>query len=110
MVRCCVRYSYLFIAAGLGLASCAHGLGRAKPQNAEALYAQGVEDMEVGLYPEALKELGEVKTKYPYSRFAALADLRIADTHFRRGKYLESIDAYRNFLKFHPSHDDAAYA
>lgn len=93
-----------------GLAGCAHGLGRPTAKTPEAIYAAGIEDLEGGLFPEALKEFGEVKAKFPYSRYAALSELRTADTHFRRAKYLEAVDAYRTFLKFHPNHDQAAYA
>lgn len=89
---------------------CAHALNRGHAQTPDALYEAAVDDLESGLYPEALKQLAEIKAKFPYSRFAALADLRTADTHFKRNKYQEAIDAYRNFLKFHPNHDEAAYA
>jgi len=66
--------------------------------------------MESGLYPEAIKELGDVKTKYPYSKFATLAELRIADTYYKRATYIEAIDSYKSFLKLHPNHPDSPYA
>jgi outer membrane protein assembly factor BamD len=69
-----------------------------------------MEDLSDGLYPEALSGFTGLKAKYPYSKYASLADLRIADTHFERGKFLEAIDAYRAFLKYHPSHPQAVYA
>ena len=94
----------------LNAANCAHSVVHGHPGSVEALYGVALDDMESGLYPEALKEFAEVKSKFPYSRFAALAELRIADTHFKRAKYIEAIDSYRNFLKFHPNHEDAAYA
>lgn len=107
-----MRYHLAFVVVSsfTGLAGCAHAIGRPAAKTPEALYAVGIEDMEGGLFPEALKDFGEVKAKFPYSRYAALAELRTADTHFRRGKYLEAVDAYRTFLKFHPNHDQAAYA
>ena len=101
-------YRALLIAT-MGTA-CAHTITRSQVKTVDQLYALGVEELEGGLYPEALKDLNELKTKYPYSRFAALAELRIADAHYRRAKYFEAIDAYRNFLKFHPTHDQADYA
>jgi outer membrane protein assembly factor BamD len=90
--------------------ACASSLFRGKPQGPQETYDVAVEDLEDGLYPEAIAGFTEVKTKYPYSALAALSDLRIADTHFARGKYLEAIDTYRVFLKYHPSHADAVYA
>jgi len=100
------------MAATLTTLSCAGAnlLVRAAPKNAKELYEQSMEDLDDGFYPEALKGFAELKTKYPYTKYAALADVRGADTHFQRGKHLEAVDAYRNFLKFHPNHDQAAYA
>ncbi len=77
---------------------------------AAELYNKAMEDLEDGLYPEALAEFADVKTKFPYSSYAALADLRIADTNYERGKFIEAIDAYRQFLKLHPGHSEAPYA
>ena len=105
-----MRYHLVLLLSFTGLAGCAHAIGRPAAKTPEALYAAGIEDMEGGLFPEALKDFGEVKAKFPYSRYAALAELRTADTHFKRGKFLEAVDAYRTFLKFHPNHDQAAYA
>lgn len=85
-------------------------LVRPAPTNAEEAYAQAMEDMENGLFPEAIKEFADLKTKYPYTKFAPLADLRTADTQFHRAKFIEAVDAYRGFLKFHPNHEEAAYA
>lgn len=66
--------------------------------------------LEAGRHLEALKYFEHVRNKYPYSSFAALADLGIADTHFEREKYTEAIDAYKSFVKLHPTHPDADYA
>ena len=84
------------------LAGCATTLLRGTPKNAQDTYEVAMEDLQDGLFPEAISGFTELKTKYPYSKYAALADLRIADTHFERAKYVEAIDAYRAFLKFHP--------
>jgi outer membrane protein assembly factor BamD len=98
---------FLLLVAGCATTNTAGGPA---PGSAEALYNQAMEDLDDGLYPEALKGFNDVKTKFPYSKFAALSDLRVADTHFARAKHLEAIDAYRNFMKFHPNHDQSAYA
>ena len=119
------------LTAGLTLTHCAHGGPQAVATSAagnsaqavsaaagatgveaeaQALYDAGTRALQRGLYTEAVKHLEAVRTEYPYSRFAALAELRIADSHMRRSQYLEAIDAYRNFLRYHPTHSDAAYA
>ena len=97
--------------AALLTVSCASSLiGHGKGKNAEELYKNAMEDLKDSLYPEALQGFSEVKAKYPYSKFAALADLRTADTHYERGKYIEAIDAYRQFMKLHPNHEEVPYA
>jgi len=61
-------------------------------------------------YNEAIKFFEHVKNKFPYSKYAVLADLRIADAHFAREKWLEAADAYRLFVRFHPRHEKVGFA
>ena len=89
------------------------GLNQSAPptqDKAEILYNTGMEDLKDGLFPEAIKGFSEIRTEYPYSRFARLALLRIADANHERGKFNEAIDGYRNFLKYYPNHDLSEYA
>ncbi|MCA9602615.1 MAG: outer membrane protein assembly factor BamD [Polyangiales bacterium] len=52
----------------------------------------------------------DVRRKYPYSRFASLAELRSADCLFIDGKYSEAVQAYRQFVRNRPSHSEVPYA
>jgi outer membrane protein assembly factor BamD len=61
-------------------------------------------------WPEAVKYFELVKNKFPYSKYAVLSELRLADSHFAREKWLEAADAYRIFVRFHPRHEQVAYA
>ncbi len=61
-------------------------------------------------FNEAVKYFDLVKNKFPYSKYALLSELRIADAHFEREKWLEAADAYRIFIRFHPRHEEVAYA
>jgi len=63
-----------------------------------------------GRFTEAVKFFEHTKNKYPYSKYAVLAELRIADSHFEREKWIEAADAYKIFVRFHPRHEKAAYA
>ncbi|MFW5920382.1 MAG: outer membrane protein assembly factor BamD [Polyangiales bacterium] len=51
-----------------------------------------------------------MKREYPYSRFSALAELRIADCLLKQNKQAEAIQAYRQFVRFRPSHSQVPYA
>jgi outer membrane protein assembly factor BamD len=61
------------------------------------------------LYDEALQKFSEVKNKYPYSRYAAEAELRIADIHYKREAWIEAQNAYQLFKDLHPKHPKIAY-
>jgi outer membrane protein assembly factor BamD len=51
-----------------------------------------------------------VRREFPYSRYAALADLRVADCNIKDGKYAEAIEAYNQFVRYRPSHPEVPYA
>ncbi len=60
-------------------------------------------------YEEAIQKYQEVKNKFPYSRFAADSELKIADLHFKREAYPEAQGAYQLFKEFHPKHPQSDY-
>lgn len=60
-------------------------------------------------YEEAIQRFQEIKNKNPYSRFAVLSELKIADLHFKREAYIEAQNAYLLFKDFHPKHPQSDY-
>jgi outer membrane protein assembly factor BamD len=59
---------------------------------------------------EAEPAFRKVRRDYPYSRYAALAELRIADCLLMQNKPVEAIAAYRRFVRNRPSHEEVPYA
>lgn len=78
--------------------------------NAERNYAAGEAAFERERYILAQRFYIYTRRNYPYSRFAILADLRIADCQYEREQYLESIDSYQTFARLHPTHPRVGYA
>jgi outer membrane protein assembly factor BamD len=79
--------------------------------SAEEDYQAGVELMKDGAYQDAQKFFENVKKKYPFStRWVALSDLRLADLKFDQKLWVEAIEAYRDFVRLHPNHEDVDYA
>jgi outer membrane protein assembly factor BamD len=78
--------------------------------DAKQNYDAGVEALDDGNPTEAIRLFDHVRTKYPYSSYAPLAELRAADAEFRRERYVEAIDGYQRFLKFHPAHPEVDWA
>jgi outer membrane protein assembly factor BamD len=87
--------------------------------SAESYYQHGVETLagkrtfllfhDVD-YAKAIEYFQEVIDNYPYSDFAILAELQIADIHFERGEYEEASSYYHDFVELHPNHPKVAYA
>ena len=73
-------------------------------KSAQRNYDRGMEELKDENFLEALKYFVFTKAKFPFSRFATLAELRIADTYYAQEKYVDAIDAYKQFQKFHPTH------
>jgi outer membrane protein assembly factor BamD len=60
-------------------------------------------------YQIALQRYLDVKNKFPYSSFATLAELAIADVHYKNEDYPEAQVSYQNFREFHPKHPKVDY-
>jgi outer membrane protein assembly factor BamD len=78
--------------------------------SAEENYQAGLEEKKGENWVEAVKFFEYVKTKYPYSKFAALSELRLADIKYEMGRYVEAADAYAQFVQLRPTHEDVEYA
>ncbi len=76
----------------------------------EAAYESAVEQLADGDYLGAQSAFVQVRTRFPYSRYAALSDLRVGDALYEQGKFIEAVDAYRQFEKMHPTHEEMPYA
>lgn len=55
-------------------------------------------------FEEALAQYSNVKNKFPYSKLATEAELRIAEIYFKREEYIEAQNAYQVFKEMHPSY------
>jgi outer membrane protein assembly factor BamD len=104
----------LAAAAVLALAACSKHVtfsGEVKLHpTAEENYQAGLELMKDESWPEAQKFFEYVRTKYPFTKYAALSDLRLADAKYGQRSYAEAADAYAQFIQLHPSHEDVDYA
>jgi outer membrane protein assembly factor BamD len=68
-------------------------------------YEKGLAELKDESYPEAQKYFQFVKQKYPFSKYAVLSELALADTQYARGSYNEAIDSYKSFARLHPTHE-----
>jgi outer membrane protein assembly factor BamD len=111
--------SFLSLCAILALCACAaerDNLDITKPitgdaaTNAEKAYKLGLEEKNTKTYLEATRYFQWVKNNFPYSQYAALSELALADMAFDRDDFTSAATNYADFVKGHPSHPKAAYA
>src|SRR6187455_176787 len=76
--------------------------------SAQKNYEKGLKELDRKDWVAASKYFGFIKSRFPYSKYAVLAELRLADAEFGAEQYLEAIDSYRLFIKFHPTHEMVA--
>lgn len=76
--------------------------------SAQKNYDKGLKQLEAKDWVAASKYFSFIKSRFPYSKFAVLAELGLADAEFGAEQYVEAIDSYRLFIKFHPTHEMVA--
>lgn len=80
------------------------------PNDPADVFAEAREPYDDGLYDLAIQRLGEFKARFPYSKHAPLAELYIANSHFKLGNYQEAAFSYEQFTKLHPRHEKVPFA
>jgi outer membrane protein assembly factor BamD len=81
-------------------------LGKTPEEN----YQRGVHELKAGNYTEAVKFFEFVRTKYPFDKHAALAELRLADAKYDQDRFAEAAEAYKQFVALHPTSTEVDYA
>jgi outer membrane protein assembly factor BamD len=79
--------------------------------SAKHAYDLAMEQFDAHQWMPAENALREIKRKYSYSKYARLAELRLADLDFMQEKYPEAIHGYKDFIHAHRADaEDITYA
>jgi outer membrane protein assembly factor BamD len=78
--------------------------------NAQRAYQKGLEERKSQNFLEATRYFEWVRNNFPYSQYAALSELALADMSYERDDWASAAAAYQDFVKSHPSHPKADYA
>lgn len=100
--------SALFFAAAV-LSACS-GVSIDNDSPPEKQYAEGERLLKKERFLEAADRFRILKSRYPYSKYAALATLKIADTHYEEEAFIEASAAYKTFRELYPKHEMSSYA
>jgi len=83
--------------------------GQGEEKDASELMSDGMENLERGSYKDAVEAFQKLKDRYPYSKFAVTAELKMADALYLTGEYDQAYVAYDEFEKLHPKHKEIPY-
>jgi outer membrane protein assembly factor BamD len=78
-------------------------------KSAQELVRDGVDYYDAGNYKKAITSFEQLRDWYPFSRYAILAELKIADAHFNLENYADAIFAYEEFEQLHPRNEAVPY-
>lgn len=75
-----------------------------------ALLKDAEDDIQSDHYQIAIDKLRSLKNKFPYSKAATDAQIRMADVYFLQDFFAEAAASYEAFRDLHPKHEKTAYA
>jgi outer membrane protein assembly factor BamD len=106
-----MRYKIFFI---FGLASLIFFSGcswfqEKDVKSAPELAADGMEEYRKGNYKTAIENFEKLRDWYPFDKYAILAELKIADSHYQLKQYDEAVIAYQEFENLHPLNEAIPY-
>lgn len=110
------RYIYIsmLLLMSCSMAACASTQNQKQPTTyaevVERRFQSAERDFKSGRFLDAIRKYNTISNKYPYSRYAALAELRIGDAYFAQEQYASAVEQYRNFIQLHPRHERRTYA
>lgn len=78
--------------------------------DARALYEQAYLQFRAGDCLDAEPKFRRLRREFPYSRYAALADLRVGDCQIETKAYSEAISTFQTFVRYRASHPLVSYA
>jgi outer membrane protein assembly factor BamD len=110
-----IAAALLAVPAFGALAACGGGAAESRgalnySEDAKRAYDKAMVAFEEHDWEKARLLLKEVKRKYSYSRYARLAELRLADTDVASEKLSEAIQGYRSFVHDHRTDPEVPYA
>jgi outer membrane protein assembly factor BamD len=79
-------------------------------EDARAAYFEALNAFKSRSWEDARALFTEVRKLFAYSRYARLAELRLADIDFEQSKFSDAVAGYRDFVQNHRSDREVEYA
>jgi len=83
--------------------------GEEEEKGSSELMSEGISKLEKGDYEGSTEAFQKVKDRYPYSKYAITAELKMADSLYKQKDFEQAYDAYKEFERLHPKNKDIPY-
>ncbi len=103
-----LRFFACFFLSSLSLPTIA--LAISTPQKAEIAFKHAKQLKESSRYEEALIEFQDIEREFPYSKFAKLSKIKIADVYFDMSSYVQAQYQYQYYFDLYPTDSNSDYA
>ena len=104
-----MKYIIVFGLISLFLVSGCAWFETKEEKTAQELARDGMEQFNSGEYRESIESFEKLKDWYPFSKFAILAELKLADANYNIKEYEEAIASYEEFESLHPRNEAIPY-
>jgi outer membrane protein assembly factor BamD len=98
------------VASHTGCATSSSAEEQSYKEAAETLYKQAKSELERESYRTAIRRFRALRERFPYSRYAKLASLGIADAYYGQSKFRAAAQQYKRFVELNPNHPKAQRA
>ncbi|APR77347.1 Competence protein ComL precursor [Minicystis rosea] len=78
--------------------------------DARASYNEALKSFKSRDWEDAKALFTDIKKLFPYTRYARLSELRLADINFEQEKFSDAVTAYREFITNHKNDPEIEYA
>lgn len=103
------RTLLLIVISCLVMTGCGWWQKSSDEKPAEVLANEGMDSFREGKYMDAILSFEKLKDWYPFSKYAILAELKIADAQYNLEQYEDAVFSYEDFESLHPRNEAIPY-
>ncbi len=100
----------LAILALVLVAGCATNFDETKDWGPERIYSAARDELDGKNYQKAIGYYEKLESRYPYGRYAQMAQLESAYAYWKDNEIAQALAATDRFIKMHPEHPNVDYA
>jgi len=105
-MKCSLTILALLLAGGCAM----EPVDETKNWAPERIYSAAREELDGKNYQKAIKYYEKLESRYPYGRYAQMAQIETAYAYWKDGEAAQALGACDRFIKLHPDHPSVDYA